>query len=847
MNAFSKDSDAFNTSAVGSGAVETDAADSKVLPTEGGPLVMHTVFDEIADAAGNTTTAYTISVDDYVTGEISSTGDSDWVAVDLVAGQSYVFTVWGVGGSGSGLTDTELTLLNSAGAQLAYNDDAETGHNAFSIIEYTAAYTGTYYIAVDGYSSSTGDYQLSVADDVYSVDQTVDFLTSFGWGVPAPLHFNVAPGGTLTYNISGLTSQGQQLATWALEAWTNSTGLQFVATTSASADLMFDDNQSGAFAGPSSYNPANGIINQATINVGTGWLSSYGTTIDSYSMQTYIHEIGHALGLSHSGNYDGSASYAGGDYNYRNDSTQLTIMSYFSLTENTYISADFARIITPMIADVAAIDRVYGPVIAQTGDTVWGSGSNVGGYLEAVFDAWIDGASVSSSVYNGGYVALTINDTGGTDLLDLSPITVDQNIDLRPEGVSDIAGREGNLVIAQGTIIENVISGSGNDTITGNTGDNTITGGAGNDTINGGDGTDHVVIASTYAAATITDLGGSIQIVTADGTDIISGIEYVVFTDQTVAVSGLFAGSTVTGTAAADTLDGTSGNDTIEGLGGNDRLAGGDGNDTLRGGDGNDALLGQGGNDTIYGGDGNDEIAASSGDDVVYGGEGRDNIGGGLGDDEIYGEGGNDTIGAGRGNDTLDAGDGDDVTSAGWGDDISHGGAGNDTMAGSFGNDYVYGEDGNDSLGGGQGIDYLYAGNGDDQMGGGDDDDFLFGEAGNDFLGGGAGNDTMDGGTENDVLNGGSGNDAMTGGDGADLFVFNSFVSGEVDTITDFEVNVDDIRLRSVAGATAAEKFANLTITETFGTTSISYGGHTINLTGVSAASLDVDDFIFLG
>jgi hypothetical protein len=32
-------------------------------------------------------------------------------------------------------------------------------------------------------------------------------------------------------------------------------------------------------------------------------------TIDSYSFQTYVHEIGHALGLGHGGPYNGSASY----------------------------------------------------------------------------------------------------------------------------------------------------------------------------------------------------------------------------------------------------------------------------------------------------------------------------------------------------------------------------------------------------------------------------------------------------------------------------------------------------------------------------------------------------------
>ena len=59
-----------------------------------------------------------------------------------------------------------------------------------------------------------------------------------------------------------------------------------------------------------------GAIAWATITISSDWITTDGgandgkTGIDSYGYQTYIHEIGHALGLGHQGPYNGSASYS---------------------------------------------------------------------------------------------------------------------------------------------------------------------------------------------------------------------------------------------------------------------------------------------------------------------------------------------------------------------------------------------------------------------------------------------------------------------------------------------------------------------------------------------------------
>ena len=74
-----------------------------------------------------------------------------------------------------------------------------------------------------------------------------------------------------------------------------------------------------------------------------------------------------------------------------------------------------------------------------------------------------------------------------------------------------------------------------------------------------------------------------------------------------------------------------------------------------------------------------------------------------------------------------------------------------------------------------------------------DGDDTLAGTDGDDTLDGGAGDDTLYGYGGDDTLRGGVGNDVLEGGKGADIF---EFAPGDGhDTIKDFEVGVDKIRL----------------------------------------------------
>lgn len=113
------------------------------------------------------------------------------------------------------------------------------------------------------------------------------------------------------------------------------------------------------------------------------------------------------------------------------------------------------------------------------------------------------------------------------------------------------------------------------------------------------------------------------------------------------------------------------------------------------------------------------------------------------------------------------------------------------------GNDVVYGTSVRDELSPGAGFDTVYGGDGNDSILGGLNGDLIYGGAGNDVLRGGNGLDKLFGDTGDDELVGAKGTDTLTGGGGADRFVFNSVLDGviNIDTITDFEIGVDTIKL----------------------------------------------------
>ncbi len=460
-------------------------------------------------------------------------------------------------------------------------------------------------------NSATGS---TLIDSLLASARWGDGAVTFGFTASSTQYGSAYGIGEAAKGYQPLSASQMSAVRDALASWGELINLKIVETTGADAELRIASSSAPTTAW--AYTPGSSAeAGDVWFGTAKGYYSN--PTDGNYAKLTFIHELGHALGLGHphqsvfgagGGNFvadsgadqalcpccggavhgapvhegaqaatvhagaaelaSGNPAYFGADVSTSAvDAMAYSVMSYSSYvgdghTGYTNGTWDYAQ--SPMVRDIAAIQSLYGANYATRGDdTVYSWNATTG---EKIINGIGQGAPGGNKVFE------TIWDGGGRDTIDLSAYTSNLKIDLAPGGWIDFGNSQlanlgaghsapGNVAMSllyEGdtrSLIENAVGGSGNDLIKGNAGDNFLIGGAGDDRIEGGDGND------ILAGGTI---GNELSFLGIDRSALIKVIPQI---------------------------NGADGNDILIGGNGNDLFIAGKGHDTVDGGNGIDTLI----------------------------------------------------------------------------------------------------------------------------------------------------------------------------------------------------------------------------------------------------------------
>lgn len=376
-------------------------------------------------------------------------------------------------------------------------------------------------------TSTTGLSSRTIVDCLLTGKTWSNTHLSYSFRTAAPTDSDYATG------FAPLNATQMIAARQALTRWASVCNLTFTEvadeTDDASGVIRFGTCSSSVVATSLAYYP-----NSAEFG-GDVWFGNSSASaarnpqVGNYAYDTFVHELGHSLGLKHPHSAYGIFPTA----DITIDAMQNSIMSYRSYLGDSYSggysNASDSYAYGPMAYDIAAVQYLYGANFSyNAGDTYYR------------FDP--ARARIFATVWDGG----------GIDTYDLSAYTTPVSVDLRPgewtiSSVDQLAqlnyyevayGYSLTLVRAPGNIcnaylyngdtrslIENAVGGTAADTLVGNQAANLLQGGLGDDTLTLGDGADTVAFARGDGNDYLTD-----SVFSADDVICLQGIAHAEWT-----------------------------------------------------------------------------------------------------------------------------------------------------------------------------------------------------------------------------------------------------------------------------------------------------------------------------